>query len=79
MDFKKIITNLIEFNTMIQGWIDDYNCNNLYDENKSVDWNEGAYNSLIRLQEELSDFGLYFEEDDFDEDYLNNLNALYND
>lgn len=79
MDFKRILSNLIDFNTMIQGWIDDFNCGNLYDENKSIDWNEGAYNSLISLQEELTNFDLSFDENDFDEDYLNNLNDLYND
>lgn len=75
MDYKQIMMNLIEFNKMLQGWLDDFNSGELYDEEKSVEWNDGAYKSLEVIQMALEDYGLLFnEENELDLDVLNNLN-----
>ena len=75
MDYKQIMENLIEFNKMLQGWLDDFNSGELYDEEKSVEWNEGAYSSLEVIQMALEDYGLLFnEENELDLDALDDLN-----
>lgn len=75
MDYKQIILNLIEFDGMLQGWLDDFNSGELYDEEKSVEWNEGAYKSLEVIQSALEDYGLLFNEDDeLDLNVLDDLN-----
>lgn len=75
MDYKQIMMNLIEFNTMLQGWLDDFNCGELYDEEKDVEWNEGAYSSLEVIKGALEDYGLFLtENDELDLDVLDDLN-----
>lgn len=75
MDYKKIMLSLIEFNSLIQGWIDDFNCGEIYDENKSADWNEGAYKSLEDIQDALENYGLLFtNEDELDLYKLDEIN-----
>lgn len=75
MDYKKIMLSLIEFNRLVQGWIDDFNCGEIYDENKSTDWNDGAYTSLENIKDALEDYGLFFtDEDELDLDVLDDLN-----
>lgn len=75
MDYKKIMLNLIEFNKLIQGWLDDMSCGELADEEKSIDWNDGAYNTLEKVKDALDDFDIsYTDEDELDLfklDYLN--------
>ena len=74
MDYKQIMLNLIELNRLIQGWIDDFNCGEIYDENKSADWNEGAYQSLEDIRNALEEYGLLFtDEDELDLDVLDIL------
>lgn len=75
MDYKQIMMNLIEFNKMLQGWLDDFNGGELYDEEKSIEWNEGAYSSLEVIQSALEDHGLLFDdENELDLDVLDDLN-----
>lgn len=75
MDYKQIMLNLIEFNRLVQGWIDDFNCGEIYDENKSTDWNDGAYTSLENIKDALEDYGLFFtDEDELDLYVLDDLN-----
>ena len=78
MDYKQIMLNLIEFNRLVQGWIDDFNCGEIYDENKSTDWNDGAYQSLEDIHNALEGYGLLFmDEDELDLDVLRNSDSYF--
>lgn len=79
MNFKQILENLIEFNTMLRGWLDDINSGELADETKSDEWNDGVLDALTRVQEELDNYGLLFDEDSFDDEYLDSLEDLNED
>lgn len=78
MDYKQIMLNLIEFNRLLQGWIDDFNCGEIYDENKTPEWNDGAYQSLEDIHNALEGYGLLFtDEDELDLDVLRNSDSYF--
>lgn len=66
MDFKKIMINLIEFCTLIDNTINDINCGEYIDEEKSDDWNDGAENAIKEVKIWLENYGIFFDEGDDD-------------
>lgn len=75
MDYKQIMLNLIEFNKLIQGWLDDMSSGELADETKSIDYNDGAYNTLEQVQNALEEYGLLLlDENELDLYQLDDLN-----
>lgn len=73
MDYKKLVTNLTEYNKLIQGWIDDISCGELADENKSDDWNDGVENALGNVHDALEEYNLLLTNED-EEINIVNLN-----
>lgn len=73
MDYKQIMLNLIEFNRLLQGWLDDMSCGELADEEKSIDWNDGAYNTLEKVKDALEEYGLLLDENELDLYQLDDL------
>lgn len=75
MDYKKIMLDLIEFSKWIQNSVDDYYCSNFFDEEKSVDWNDGVGDAIIHVKDAMEELGIFFtDEDELDLNTLNNLN-----
>lgn len=64
MDYKQIMLNLIEFNKLIQGWLDDMSSGELADEEKSIDYNDGIYNAIEHVKDALDEFGISFTDED---------------
>lgn len=67
MDYKQIMLNLIEFCKWVQNSVDDYQCSNWFDEEKSVDWNDGVGDAILHVKESMEELGIYFGELSSDE------------
>lgn len=77
MNFKQILENLIEVNTIIEDHLNEgYNCE---DAEISEEYLKGYTYGLKFVLETLEDYGLNFDKDSFDEEYLDSLEDLNED
>lgn len=67
MDYKKTLLNLVEFCKWMQNCVDDYQSANWFDEEKSIDWNDGVGDAILHVKKNMEELGIYFGELSSDE------------